>query len=173
MMKSYAPYDNVGRARIPTSSSPPGSRIPVSGYWEPAKWVQKLRAADPDAAVLLKVELDAGHGGPSGRYAGLARRGVRPVVRPRGRGDRGLRVLRDRKVMSNGDWKPLGNCHGRAVQRHGARRWPHPSPDGQVTRGRQRAGLPAAARVPVHSTVPVAVSVASTQHDPEASSTTV
>jgi oligopeptidase B len=38
------------------------------GFWEPAKWVAKLRAANPENRVLLKTELGAGHGGPSGRY---------------------------------------------------------------------------------------------------------
>ena len=37
-------------------------------YWEPAKWVAKLRADSPSTRVLLKTELGAGHGGPSGRY---------------------------------------------------------------------------------------------------------
>jgi oligopeptidase B len=38
------------------------------GYWEPAKWVAKLRSANPENEVLLRTELGAGHGGPSGRY---------------------------------------------------------------------------------------------------------
>ncbi len=37
-------------------------------YHEPAKWVARLRAVAPDADVLLKTEMGAGHGGPSGRY---------------------------------------------------------------------------------------------------------
>ncbi|MGH7324465.1 MAG: prolyl oligopeptidase family serine peptidase, partial [Candidatus Rokuibacteriota bacterium] len=41
-------------------------------YWEPAKWVAKLRATKTDDRFLLfKVRMDAGHGGPSGRYDAL------------------------------------------------------------------------------------------------------
>jgi oligopeptidase B len=45
-----------------------GLTDPRVSYWEPAKWVAKLRALDPDAQVLLKTEMGAGHQGPSGRY---------------------------------------------------------------------------------------------------------
>ena len=68
VMKAYAPYDNVRPGPHPDFLVTAGLADPRVGYWEPAKWVQKLRAADPTATVLLKVELDAGHAGPSGRY---------------------------------------------------------------------------------------------------------
>ncbi len=74
VMKSYSPYDNVrsvadGAAiRYPDILATAGLTDPRVGYWEPAKWVAKLRAANPDNRVLLKTELGAGHGGPSGRY---------------------------------------------------------------------------------------------------------
>ena len=45
-----------------------GLTDPRVSYWEPAKWVAKLRATDADARVLLKTEMGAGHQGPSGRY---------------------------------------------------------------------------------------------------------
>jgi len=67
-MKSYSPYDNVQPTRYPELLVTAGLEDPRVGYWEPVKWVQKLRATAPDATVVLKVELDAGHGGPSGRY---------------------------------------------------------------------------------------------------------
>ncbi|MHB8328659.1 MAG: S9 family peptidase [Acidimicrobiales bacterium] len=67
-MKAYAPYDNVRPVRYPEILVTAGLEDPRVGYWEPAKWVQRLRAADPGNRVLLKVELDAGHSGPSGRY---------------------------------------------------------------------------------------------------------
>ena len=67
-MKSYSPYDNVGPVRYPTMLVTAGLEDPRVGYWEPTKWVQKLRAADPANQVLFKVEISAGHGGPSGRY---------------------------------------------------------------------------------------------------------
>jgi oligopeptidase B len=41
---------------------------PRVSYWEPAKWVAKIRALSPATKVLLRTELGAGHGGPSGRY---------------------------------------------------------------------------------------------------------
>ena len=54
---------------IPISWPPPACPIPPRvGFWEPAKWTAKLRATNPDNRVLLKTELGAGHGGPSGRY---------------------------------------------------------------------------------------------------------
>ena len=68
MMKSYSPYDNVRPARYPDLLVTAGLEDPRVGYWEPVKWVQRLRATALDPSVLLKVELDAGHGGPSGRY---------------------------------------------------------------------------------------------------------
>ncbi|HLX90002.1 MAG TPA: S9 family peptidase [Acidimicrobiales bacterium] len=67
-MRSYSPYDNVRSVRYPEMLVTAGLEDPRVGYWEPAKWAQRLRAADPDNQVLLKVELEAGHGGPTGRY---------------------------------------------------------------------------------------------------------
>ena len=75
VMKGYSPYDNVrstdpaGRPlRYPDILATAGLTDPRVGFWEPAKWVAKLRAANPENRVLLKTELGAGHGGPSGRY---------------------------------------------------------------------------------------------------------
>jgi oligopeptidase B len=75
VMKSYSPYDNVravddrGRpVRYPDILATGGLSDPRVGFWEPAKWVAKLRDANPENRVLLKTELGAGHGGPSGRY---------------------------------------------------------------------------------------------------------
>jgi len=75
VMKAYSPYDNVasvdadGRpVRYPDILATAGLSDPRVGFWEPAKWVAKLRAANPDNRVLLKTEMGAGHGGPSGRY---------------------------------------------------------------------------------------------------------
>jgi oligopeptidase B len=74
-MKSYSPYDNVrshhtdGTAvRHPQVLATAGLHDPRVGYWEPAKWVARLREANPQNRVLLKTELVAGHAGPSGRY---------------------------------------------------------------------------------------------------------
>ena len=75
LMRAYAPYDNVPgpgpdgrRVRLPQILATAGLQDPRVGYWEPAKWVARLRQADPSARVLLKTELGAGHAGPSGRY---------------------------------------------------------------------------------------------------------
>jgi oligopeptidase B len=75
VMKAYSPYDNVrsvdadGRpVRYPDILATGGLTDPRVGFWEPAKWVAKLRAANPANRALLKTEMGAGHGGPSGRY---------------------------------------------------------------------------------------------------------
>ena len=68
-MLSYSPYDNVRAVDYPAILVTTGLEDSQVQYWEPAKWVAKLRAADPDEdIVLLKTTMEAGHGGPSGRY---------------------------------------------------------------------------------------------------------
>jgi oligopeptidase B len=69
VMKSYSPYDNVLEGfRYPDILATGGLSDPRVGYWEPAKWVQKLRSVSPGSRILLRTEMGAGHGGPSGRY---------------------------------------------------------------------------------------------------------
>ena len=71
-MKSYAPYDNVTQQPYPRMFVTAGLNDPRVGYWEPAKWVQRLRANTTSAEpILLRTEMGAGHGGPSGRYDAL------------------------------------------------------------------------------------------------------
>lgn len=68
-MKSYSPYDNVQPVTYPALYVTAGLNDPRVGYWEPAKWVAKLRATKTDEKpLLLRTELGAGHQGPSGRY---------------------------------------------------------------------------------------------------------
>ena len=68
-MKSYSPYDNVHAADYPAMYVTAGLNDPRVGYWEPAKWVAKLRATKTDEnPLLLRTEMGAGHRGPSGRY---------------------------------------------------------------------------------------------------------
>ncbi|MDQ1567609.1 MAG: oligopeptidase [Actinomycetota bacterium] len=68
-MKSYSPYDNVRPVRYPDLFVTAGLNDPRVSYWEPAKWVAKLRTtAEPGGRILLRTEMGAGHGGPSGRY---------------------------------------------------------------------------------------------------------
>jgi oligopeptidase B len=69
LMKSYSPYDNVESKRYPAMLVTAGLHDPRVQYWEPAKWVAKLRTLKTDDNLLvLKTELGAGHRGPSGRY---------------------------------------------------------------------------------------------------------
>ena len=68
-IKSYSPYDNVGTEAYPHLLVMTGLHDSQVQYWEPAKWVSKLRAMkSDDHLLLLKVNMDAGHGGASGRY---------------------------------------------------------------------------------------------------------
>jgi oligopeptidase B len=69
LMKSYSPYDNVTAKDYPALLVTGGLNDPRVQYWEPAKWVAKLRATRTDDRLLvLKMEMGAGHSGPSGRY---------------------------------------------------------------------------------------------------------
>ena len=68
-MKAYSPYDNVTSKDYPTILATAGLNDPRVSYWEPAKWVQRLRASTTSGhPIYLKTELGAGHQGPSGRY---------------------------------------------------------------------------------------------------------
>ncbi len=68
-MKSYSPYDNLEPRDYPAMYVSAGLNDPRVGFWEPAKWVAKQRfLRTDDNPLLLKTEMDAGHGGPSGRY---------------------------------------------------------------------------------------------------------
>ena len=71
-MKSYSPYDNVSAKAYPAMLVTTGLNDPRVGYWEPAKWVARLRATKTDSNVLmLRTNMGAGHGGSSGRYDAL------------------------------------------------------------------------------------------------------
>ncbi len=69
VIRSYSPYDNVRAADYPALLVTAGLNDPRVQYWEPAKWVAKLRTtATGGGPILLRTELGAGHGGRSGRY---------------------------------------------------------------------------------------------------------
>ena len=68
-MKSYSPYDNVRPQRYPHMLVTAGLNDPRVAYWEPAKWVARLRALKTDTnRLLLRTNMGAGHSGASGRY---------------------------------------------------------------------------------------------------------
>jgi len=71
-IRSYSPYDNVEAKSYPHILALAGLTDPRVTYWEPAKWIAKLRAKNTsDNLVLLKTNMGAGHGGASGRFDGL------------------------------------------------------------------------------------------------------
>lgn len=71
-MLSYSPYDNVEAKAYPTMLVTTGLNDPRVAYWEPAKWVARLRATrTDDNLLLLRTNMGAGHGGSSGRYDAL------------------------------------------------------------------------------------------------------
>ncbi|MCU0387421.1 MAG: prolyl oligopeptidase family serine peptidase [Chitinophagaceae bacterium] len=68
-MKSYSPYDNVKAQAYPNMLVTTGLHDSQVQYWEPAKWVAKLRATKTDNnLLLLKTQMSQGHGGASGRF---------------------------------------------------------------------------------------------------------
>ncbi len=71
-MKSYSPYDNVEARAYPNMLVTTGLNDSQVQYWEPAKWVAKLRDMKTDSNQLyFKTNMDAGHGGASGRFESL------------------------------------------------------------------------------------------------------
>ena len=71
-MLSYSPYDNVKDQAYPAMLVGSGFHDSQVQYWEPAKWVQRLREHQQgDAPILLHVNMEAGHGGASGRFSML------------------------------------------------------------------------------------------------------
>ena len=71
-IRSYSPYDNIGHFDYPPMLVTAGVSDPRVTYWEPAKWVAKLRATRTDNNLLmLKTNMSSGHYGKTGRFAAL------------------------------------------------------------------------------------------------------
>ena len=71
-MRQYSPYENVRRQQYPAMLITSGVNDSRVAYWEPTKWVAKLRELKTDAnPLLLRMNMGAGHGGSSGRYERL------------------------------------------------------------------------------------------------------
>jgi len=71
-MVSYSPYDNVKKQNYPNMYVSTGLHDSQVQYWEPAKWVAKLRSVKTDSSILfLDTNMDAGHGGASGRFEAI------------------------------------------------------------------------------------------------------
>jgi oligopeptidase B len=69
---AYSPYDNLRAADYPNILVTTGLHDSQVQYWEPMKWVAKLRELKTDNNLLLfKTDMDAGHGGASGRFKSL------------------------------------------------------------------------------------------------------
>lgn len=69
---AYSPYDNIKAQNYPPILAVAGLTDPRVTYWEPAKWVAKLRALKTDDnPVLFKINMEAGHAGASGRFSRL------------------------------------------------------------------------------------------------------
>jgi oligopeptidase B len=72
LIQSYSPYDQVKAQNYPPLFVTAGLNDPRVTYWEPAKWVAKLRDVKTDSNMLmLKTNMGAGHGGKSGRFESL------------------------------------------------------------------------------------------------------
>ena len=71
-MVSYSPYDNVKKQNYPNMYVSTGLHDSQVQYWEPAKWVAKIRSMKTDNSVLfLDTNMEAGHGGASGRFEAI------------------------------------------------------------------------------------------------------
>jgi oligopeptidase B len=68
VMKAYDPYSNLDGRRYPALLVRTSINDSQVMYWEPAKYVARLRARSPETSLLFKINMAAGHGGASGRY---------------------------------------------------------------------------------------------------------
>lgn len=72
LIASYSPYDNVKAQKYPPILATAGLTDPRVTYWEPAKWIAKLRDCKTDNnPILLRINMDSGHTGTAGRFSRL------------------------------------------------------------------------------------------------------
>lgn len=71
LIASYSPYDNIRAVAYPPILAMGGLSDPRVTYWEPAKWIARLRADATGGPFLCRINMDAGHGGSSGRFTRL------------------------------------------------------------------------------------------------------
>ena len=75
-LRSYCPYTNIAKTKYPMMLATTSFNDSQVSYHEPAKFVAKMRAINPDATMLFRCNMDAGHGGASGRYDNLKERAI-------------------------------------------------------------------------------------------------
>lgn len=73
-MKSYCPYSNVTSQQYPLVYADTGLTDPRVGYWEPQKWVAKLREAGQGGPFFLRTDMSSGHGGSAARFEAIRKR---------------------------------------------------------------------------------------------------
>ena len=71
LIASYSPYDNIADRTYPPVLAMGGLSDPRVTYWEPAKWIARLRLEAKGGPFLCRINMDAGHGGSSGRFKRL------------------------------------------------------------------------------------------------------
>ncbi|WP_264816635.1 prolyl oligopeptidase family serine peptidase, partial [Acidomonas methanolica] len=71
LIASYSPYDNVAARPYPPILAMGGLSDPRVTYWEPAKWIARLRAVASGGPFLCRINMEAGHGGSPGRFKRL------------------------------------------------------------------------------------------------------
>ena len=72
VIEAYSPYDNISAQNYPNILVTTGLHDSQVQYWEPMKWVAKMRELKTDSNILVfKTDMDAGHGGASGRFKSL------------------------------------------------------------------------------------------------------